>query len=276
MSEYYHSRGLVLRSEPWREGDRLATILTRDYGKVRLQIKSGLKSGHKLSGHLEPLTLTDISWARTRYGDTAIEASAVEGFYGLKNNLDLLKLALDGNQLLEKFAPEGHSENNLYELGLRWWWLLKGLAGKSDVIPEGTQQRGCLESVGDQDTIKLQIPACAGMTKGTEAVLGAQTITAAFQWQVLKQEGLAPETGRCVVCGREMGTEGGALDAEAGGFKHRECGDSAGQIYTPAILKILDQFLTKPLEFWRGKSVPAADLTVLEGLWREFVVFRVD
>ena len=154
MSEYYSSRGLVLRSEPWRDGDRLATVLTRDYGLLRLQIKSGLKVGHKLAGHLEPLTLTDITWARTRYGDTVIEASSVESFPALKSSLDALAPLLWGTRVLEKISPIEQPAQPLYALALERWWLTKNHSA---------------------DLLKIR------------------TLANAFLWQLLALEGLAPD-----------------------------------------------------------------------------------
>lgn len=214
------------------------TILTRDYGKLRLQIKGGLKSPHKLAGHLEPLTLTDISFARTKYGDTVIEALAVESFYGLKKQLEFLNLVLKGNKFLEGLIFEGRSENELYFLVLEWWWRMKDFKTEKDFLL-------------------------------------AEFLSEAFAWQVLKINGVFPETQRCLVCGEILNEkEGLCFEALAGGFRHERCGgvSAGGEMSAPGVWNLIRNFLEQPLDFWaRAKNFSEDDLRSAQKFLNNFI-----
>lgn len=64
----YHSRALILRKDEWGEADCRLTALTADFGKIRLLAQGARKHGAKLQGHLEPGTVSDISFVAGRNG----------------------------------------------------------------------------------------------------------------------------------------------------------------------------------------------------------------
>lgn len=60
----YTTKGLVLSARPYREADRVYSVLTRDLGLVRATATGVRKEESKLRGALEPLTLSRISLVR--------------------------------------------------------------------------------------------------------------------------------------------------------------------------------------------------------------------
>ena len=60
----YTTKGIVLSARPWKESDRIYSILTRDLGLIRATALGVRKEASKLRGSLEPLILSTISLVR--------------------------------------------------------------------------------------------------------------------------------------------------------------------------------------------------------------------
>lgn len=104
----YHSRALILRKEGWGESDLHLTALTADFGKIRLLAQGARKHGAKLQSHVEPGSVSDISFVIGRNGyrltTARLEIFPIHSW----NSLDKLRalmgmlVVLDQNLLEEK------------------------------------------------------------------------------------------------------------------------------------------------------------------------------
>ncbi len=74
----YTTKGIVLSEKPWREADKVYTILTRDLGLVRATALGARKVSSKLRGALEPFSLSLISLVRGRERWRATSAQAIK------------------------------------------------------------------------------------------------------------------------------------------------------------------------------------------------------
>ena len=52
----HSTEGIILKKEPYGEADLLITILTKDFGKIKVMAQGVRKEAAKLKGHFEPLT----------------------------------------------------------------------------------------------------------------------------------------------------------------------------------------------------------------------------
>jgi DNA repair protein RecO (recombination protein O) len=90
MSE--KSLALVIRTADWSETSRIATMWTRDFGKVRVLAKGGrrLKSNFEIA--LDLLTVCSMVFLRKSSGglDLLTEAQVVERFPHLRSDLRAL------------------------------------------------------------------------------------------------------------------------------------------------------------------------------------------
>ena len=68
----------MLSCRPWREADRIYSILTRDLGLIRAQGLGVRKVESKLRGALEPITLSHISLVRGKEYWRATSAEMVQ------------------------------------------------------------------------------------------------------------------------------------------------------------------------------------------------------
>lgn len=62
----YHTRAVILRKDEWSEADWLISALSEDFGRIRLLAQGARKLGAKLKGHLEPLSVSGLTFVRGR------------------------------------------------------------------------------------------------------------------------------------------------------------------------------------------------------------------
>ena len=78
MSRFYKAEGIVLKRNNTGEADRIITLFTREFGKVRLLAKGIRRITSRRSGHLELFSHVTVS-VRTGKGiDLITEASRVD------------------------------------------------------------------------------------------------------------------------------------------------------------------------------------------------------
>lgn len=73
----YTTKGIVLSSRPWREADRIYSILTRELGLIRATAIGVRKEASKLRGALEPFILSSVSLVRGREYWRAASAESI-------------------------------------------------------------------------------------------------------------------------------------------------------------------------------------------------------
>ena len=83
----YHTLAIILKKEEWNEADWLVTALTKDFGKIRLLAQGARKHGAKLQGHLEPGTISEISFVVGRNGYRLTTAWLGEHFPASRTSL---------------------------------------------------------------------------------------------------------------------------------------------------------------------------------------------
>mgnify|MGYP001603563609 FL=1 len=108
----YHTRAIILKKEDWNEADWLVTVLSSDFGKIRLLAQGARKHGAKLQGHLEPGSIADISLVIGRNGYRMTSARMREFFPAAHRSLAKLRAIyatlsiLDANLLEERDGAE--------------------------------------------------------------------------------------------------------------------------------------------------------------------------
>lgn len=113
----YRTEGVVLRRQDLGEADRLTTIYTRDYGKLRLVAKGVRRPRSRKAGHLEPFTRVALLIARGRELDIITQVETLDNYSGFRSNLDQLGQASYIVELLDRFSvEEGEGNHTQYQL----------------------------------------------------------------------------------------------------------------------------------------------------------------
>jgi DNA repair protein RecO (recombination protein O) len=110
---------LVVRTSDWSETSRIATLFTREFGKVRVLAKGGRRLNSNFDVALDLLTLCSIVLLRKNSGlDLLTEARADERFPGLRSNLPALYAGYYIAELLGDGTQEHDPHPVLFDIGL--------------------------------------------------------------------------------------------------------------------------------------------------------------
>lgn len=109
---------LILRRRDVADADRLLTVLTPGEGKIELLAKGVRKTISRKAGHLEPFTHAHVMVAQARTWDIITEATTVESFRHLRDNLDAIGQAAYIGELVDAFSDSGDENRPLWELAL--------------------------------------------------------------------------------------------------------------------------------------------------------------
>ena len=207
---------IVVRGTDWSETSRIATLFTREFGKVRALAKGGrrLKSNFDIAFDL--LTVCQIMFLKKAHGglDLLTEARLEEQFPALRQNLSALyagyyiaELLADGTQDYDPHVP-------LFDAAvetLRSLGSLKPLAASRDVCASREAASG-------------SSPLPEG--RGAGGVGSASAAVSAFELVWLHELGYSPRLDACAGCGVErLNPSAAALySPSAGGVLCPQCG----------------------------------------------------
>ena len=178
---------LVLRTTDWSETSRIATVWTREFGKVRVLAKGGRRLWSNFDSALDLLTLCSIVFLRKSSGslDLLTEAQVVQRFPRLSTDLPALYAAYYVAELLSDWTEDYDPHPRLFDEALE---TLRAL--------------------------------------GTPGVATGPRL-ARFELVLLQELGYSPVLEACAVCGKPDGIPGAgpglAFSAAAGGVLCAAC-----------------------------------------------------
>jgi DNA repair protein RecO (recombination protein O) len=107
----YQTEAIVIKKTKLGEADSILTFFTPGMGKIQGFARSLRKPKSKMSGHLELLTHSMVSFSRGRGNiDTITGAQTINAFLPIKNDLWLTSFGLYIAELIHQFTAE-HQEN---------------------------------------------------------------------------------------------------------------------------------------------------------------------
>jgi DNA repair protein RecO (recombination protein O) len=232
---------LVLRTTDWSESSRIATLWTREFGKIRALAKGGRRLRSNFESALDLLTLCRIVFLRKSSGslDLLTEAQVVERFPQLRTNLAALYAAYYIAELLADWTEEYDPHPNLFD-----------------------EAQEALRSLGT-------VPGAVGPR------------LARFELVLLRELGYSPTLAACAVCATPLEVPGAgrrlAFSPSAGGVLCPAC--QAGQRdrgpLSPEGWQAL-QTLSETGEAWRREWSPAvrAEIRMILGQYVTYLLGR--
>jgi DNA repair protein RecO (recombination protein O) len=120
----YRTEAIVLRRQNLGEADRILTLYTRDYGKLKVVAKGVRKPQSRKAGHVELFAQVDVLVARGRSSlDVLSQADLLDAFPPIRRDLIRTTYAAHFVELLDAFTEEADASLPLYRLladGLSW------------------------------------------------------------------------------------------------------------------------------------------------------------
>jgi DNA repair protein RecO (recombination protein O) len=114
------AQGIVVRGTDWSETSRIATLFTREFGKIRVLAKGGrrLKSNYEVA--LDLLGVCDVVFIRKAHGglDLLTEARVAERFPALRTDLRKLNAGYYLAELLSDGTQDYDPHPELYDAAI--------------------------------------------------------------------------------------------------------------------------------------------------------------
>lgn len=112
----YRAEAIVLRRMNLGEADRLLTLYTPEWGKIRVLAKGVRKPTSRKAGHLELFTHSRLLMARGRSLDIVTQAETITPFLPLRKDLIRTSYAYYVAELVDRFLEEGEESPALFRL----------------------------------------------------------------------------------------------------------------------------------------------------------------
>lgn len=116
MSTTANTKAIVLQYTPWQEYDRLYTLYTERFGKVRLRAHGIQKIQSKLSGSLEPFAEVDLFLIQAKNLNKIGGAVVVQRFSTITESLESQHAAWYCMEIINRLTEEDETDPALYQL----------------------------------------------------------------------------------------------------------------------------------------------------------------
>ena len=127
-------KALVLREVKYREADRMLTLFTAKNGKISAKARGALRKSSRTAAATQQLSYSEMTLFFNKGKWTVNEASVIEGFDGLKDDISRFALGCYFAECVEAMAVEDQSDAELMSLALNSLYALsRGLYDESHV-----------------------------------------------------------------------------------------------------------------------------------------------
>ena len=112
----YQTHGIILRQTKLGEFDKIVTVYTLEFGKLKAVAKGACRPKSKLGGNVEPLTYSLMLLAKGRNLDIVTQSQTINGFLALKSDLWRMACGFYISELMDSFTVEGGANLPLFDL----------------------------------------------------------------------------------------------------------------------------------------------------------------
>jgi DNA repair protein RecO (recombination protein O) len=169
-----NDQGIVLRSFPFGEADRVVVLLSPNHGKVRMVAKGVRRTKSRFGGRLEPFTHVDIVLYEGRNLGTLTAATTIESFPRLRSDLDKVVAAGTMVEVADAVAQEDEGSRRLFLLLQRGLKALEAGPLHPDLVPAYLLKAADVVGVSPALTHCAGCGTTAGLTRFSFAAGGVQ------------------------------------------------------------------------------------------------------
>jgi DNA repair protein RecO (recombination protein O) len=112
----YKTEGIILKRSNYGEADKLLTIFTKQYGKIRVMAKGVRKLSSRKAGSLELFNHSTIFLVKGKSLDLVTEAQNINLFRNWRKDLEKVSTAYYFCELVDKLTPDNQSHPAVFEL----------------------------------------------------------------------------------------------------------------------------------------------------------------
>lgn len=112
----YQTQAIIIKQIKLGETDKLLTLYSPKFGKLKAVAKGACRPGSKLGGNVEPLTHSLLMLARGRNLGIITQSQIIDGFLALKRDLWRMACGLYVLELIDSFTVENNENRPLFDL----------------------------------------------------------------------------------------------------------------------------------------------------------------
>lgn len=114
----YKAEGIIIKRKNFGEADRILTIFTKKYGKIKILAKGVRRINSRRGGNIELFNQVNLGIHMGRTFDILTEAEVINTFQNVRKNLDLVGLAFHVSEVVDGLCPEHQAHPKVYDLML--------------------------------------------------------------------------------------------------------------------------------------------------------------
>lgn len=133
LSHIYETHAIVLKRRNVAETDRMLTIFSKEYGRMRVYARGVRRVHSRRSAYLEVFSHTLFILHRGKTWDSVSEAAPKHAFSALRQSLSLVSHAYYLCELVDALLPERQEHRDVYTLLLGALTALNDIKGNDPV-----------------------------------------------------------------------------------------------------------------------------------------------
>lgn len=126
----FRTEGIIIKRKDFGEADRILTVMTRDYGKLKIKATGVRKITSRRAAHIELLNHTVLHLYKGNTFSILTEAKMLDDFSAIKENFNKVGFAYHLCELVDGLCPENQENRNVFDLLQK---TLSELSGQTDV-----------------------------------------------------------------------------------------------------------------------------------------------
>ena len=112
----YKTEGIIIKRTNFSEADRILTVFTKHYGKIKVLAKGIRRINSRRGGNLEIFNLVTIILSEGKNFDIVTEVEVKKSFPNLRKDLKKIGLVYYFCELIESLCPERQENSSVLEL----------------------------------------------------------------------------------------------------------------------------------------------------------------
>lgn len=116
LPRIYKAEGIVLKRRTIGEADRIITLFTKEYGKIKVIAKGVRRITSRRSGHVEVFSHVTITLHRGKNLDILTEAQALPRFGAIRENLQKVSYSYYLCELVDQLTAERQEHPEVFSM----------------------------------------------------------------------------------------------------------------------------------------------------------------
>ena len=116
MAQHYRTQGIILQKQDVGEADRVFTVFTEDFGKLKLRAVSERKIASKLRSGLDLFYLSNLDFIQGKAHKTVTNAFCLERFPILHGSIERLRLLYRLAEITDELVAGQEKDDKIWHL----------------------------------------------------------------------------------------------------------------------------------------------------------------